>query len=80
MRANAALHGTRTRYSYGCRCPFCTQANSEYKRDYRHGVRLRRQDETAALIRHAIYLLSADEPTLASEVLQKAHAALALRP
>ena len=36
MQANPldGRHGTYTGYNYGCRCPYCVQAHSEYKAAY----------------------------------------------
>lgn len=43
----AAKHGTRRRYVEGCRCAPCTEANSEWARDYR----ARRAADTGALFK-----------------------------
>ena len=34
-----AMHGTRSRYAYGCRCDECRQAEREYSRERRSGRR-----------------------------------------
>ena len=35
MRVAHESHGTRSSYSYGCRCPMCRKANAKYLREYR---------------------------------------------
>lgn len=38
MAPPPAAHGTRARYSGGCRCPECTQANRDYLHRWRHNI------------------------------------------
>jgi hypothetical protein len=33
-----AIHGTATRYRYGCRCDLCRDANATRQRGYRQGA------------------------------------------
>ena len=46
MKANPydRAHGTVTGYKYGCRCPYCGFAESEYKRKFykRHSTRMKK--------------------------------------
>ena len=34
-RRRIAVHGTKSKYSVGCRCDLCTKANTDYIREYR---------------------------------------------
>jgi hypothetical protein len=50
----AATHGTRTRYTQGCRCDDCKSAHNAYQRDYRS----RCADTGAAVVASVV----ADQP------------------
>lgn len=45
-RTRIALHGERSMYVKGCRCNFCTRANTLYMRELRH--RRKQREETHA--------------------------------
>jgi hypothetical protein len=51
----ATAHGTRTRYTQGCRCDDCRSAHAAYQRDYRE----RRADGGAAPV---VASVGADRP------------------
>jgi Zn ribbon nucleic-acid-binding protein len=41
-------HGTRARYTLGCKCDDCKRANRDYQRAYRNGARQGRTTPTTA--------------------------------